>query len=246
MAIKIFSFDDMLFNVKIWIRNQIKWHISPRLSKYKNLILRKRVKTKILGSDNNVNLKFTKIKSNIFIQGNLNKIEIDNKAKIHQIKIEIQGNSNSVVIDKKVLIEKLSIYFTGNGCKLHIGSNSYISGAVFILAESDTQIEIGEGCMLAYGIEVRTGDSHGIFDIESKTRINLGKNVAIGSYVWIANGATILKGARIPNGSIIGSKTLVSNELIYENAVYVGNPARVVKQNVVWSWHLNRFPNHRF
>jgi hypothetical protein len=60
VAIKFFG--DMLFKVKSWIRNQIKWHISPRLSKFKNLILRKRVKIKILGSDNNVNLQFTKIK----------------------------------------------------------------------------------------------------------------------------------------------------------------------------------------
>jgi acetyltransferase-like isoleucine patch superfamily enzyme len=244
VAIKFFG--DMLFKVKSWIRNQIKWHISPRLSKFKNLILRKRVKIKILGSDNNVNLQFTKIKSNIFIQGNLNKIEVDSQSKINQIKIEIQGNSNSVVIEKNVSIEGLSVYFTGDGCRLYIGPGSYIAGAVFILAESNTQIQIGDGCMLAGGIEIRTGDSHGIFDIESKTRINLGKNVAIRNYVWIANGATILKGARIPNGSIIGSKTLVSNELIYENAVYIGNPARVVKRNVAWSWDLNRFPNHRF
>ena len=236
----------MLCKVKTWIRNQINWHISPHLSKSKNLILRKRVKIKMLGSDNNVNLKFTKKKSNVSIQGKLNKIEIDCKSKINQIKIEIQGNFNSVVIDKNVLIEELTIYFTGDGCKLHIGSDSYISGAVFILAESDTQIDIGEGCMLAYGIEVRTGDSHGIFDINTKSRINHGKNVFIGNHVWIASGVTVLKGAHIPIGCIIGSKSLLSKPLKHENAIYVGNPARVVKQNVVWSWHLNRFPNHRF
>ena len=69
------------------------------------------------------------------------------------------------MIEKNVSIEGLSVYFTGDGCSLYIGQGSYISGAVFILAESNTQIRIGESCMFAGGIEIRTGDSHGIFDI---------------------------------------------------------------------------------
>jgi acetyltransferase-like isoleucine patch superfamily enzyme len=229
-----------------WLFDQYKWHIQPHFLKWLFLISRKRVKTKIIGLQNDSNFKFTSQKSYLSIKGNHNKININSGANIKSLKIDIKGNGNDLEFEDNVLIENLSIHCEGDNCRFLIARGSYISAAVFILAESGTSIKIGKNCMFAGGIEVRTGDSHGIFDISSRNRINYGKDVVIGNCVWIANGATILKGSNIPHGSIIGSKSIVSGVLEFENAIYVGAPAKVVKLNVAWSWELNRFPEHRF
>jgi acetyltransferase-like isoleucine patch superfamily enzyme len=229
-----------------WFFDHYKKHIQPYFVKWLFLISRKRVETKINGRQNKSNFKFTSKKSCLFIKGCHNKININSAANIKSLKIDIKGNGNNLEFEDNVLIENLSIYCEGDDCRFCISGGSYISAAVFILAESGTSIKIGKNCMFAGGIEVRTGDSHGIFDVSSRARINHGKDVVIGDYVWIANGATILKGSNIPHGSIIGSKSIVSGALDFENAIYAGAPAKSVKQNVAWSWDLNRFPEHRF
>ena len=229
-----------------WLFDQYKWHIQPTLLKWLFFISGKKIETNIVGRQNKSNFKFTSQKSYLSIKGSHNIININSRAKIKSLKIDIKGNGNNLEFEDNVLIENLSIYCEGDNSRLFIARGSYISAAVFILAESGTSIKIGKNCMFAGGIEVRTGDSHGIFDISSRTRINHGKDVVIGDYVWIANGATILKGSNIPHGSIIGSKSIVSGALDFENAIYVGVPAKLVKQNVAWSWDLNRFPEHRF
>lgn len=229
-----------------WFANQYKWHVQKILKKLLFLISKKRVKTNIHGRDNQSNFKFSSQKSRLFIAGSNNKLSIHPNSNIKSLTIDNKGNNNYFQFEENVHIENLSIYCEGDNCSFIISRGSYISSAVFILAESGTGIKIGKNCMFAGGIEIRTGDSHGIFDISSKVRINHGKNVVIGDYVWVANGATILKGANIPNGSIIGSKSLVCGKLDFENAIYVGIPAKAVKKNVAWAWELNRFPEHWF
>jgi acetyltransferase-like isoleucine patch superfamily enzyme len=111
-----------------------------------------------------------------------------------------------------------------------------------MLAESGTRIDIGTSCMIAQGVEIRTGDSHGIFDLASRERINPGKNIRIGSSVWLANGVLVLKGAVIPDGCVVGARSVVTAEFSEPNAVYVGHPARLVRSNIAWGWHVDRFP----
>ena len=232
--------------MRVWLYNQYKWQIRPLIFKFLRFITRKKVKIKINGFKNETDFRFSSQESRLSISGDNNQVSIHPNTNIKSINIYINGDNNILKFDENVHIDNLSIYCEGNNCSFIISRGSYISSAVFILAESGTGIKIGKNCMFAGGIEIRTGDSHGIFDISSKVRINHGKNVVIGDYVWVANGATILKGANIPNGSIIGSKSLVCGKLDFENSIYVGIPAKAVKKNVAWAWELNRFPEHRF
>ena len=69
--------------------------------------------------------------------------------------------------------------------------------------------------------------------VETGERINYGKNIIIGNHVWLGRDVTILKGIEIKNNSIVGTKSLVTKN-VEENAIYVGIPARKVKDNVDW------------
>ena len=52
--------------------------------------------------------------------------------------------------------------------------------------------------------------------------------VKIGSKVWIGANVTILPGVTIGENAIVGTGSIVTKD-IPDNAVAVGNPARVVK-----------------
>lgn len=57
--------------------------------------------------------------------------------------------------------------------------------------------------------------------------------IEIGENVWIGYHCQILKGVKIGNGAIVGSGSVVTHD-VPANSIVVGNPARVVKENVTW------------
>lgn len=114
---------------------------------------------------------------------------------------------------------------------VRIGRDTTINGADLWLTEGKT-VDIGEDCMFANNIEIRTGDNHAIFS--GGKRINYGKDVIIGSHVWIGANVKLLKGSSIPNGSVVGNSAIVTSALSTPNAVYVGSPARLVKSEIEW------------
>lgn len=91
---------------------------------------------------------------------------------------------------------------------------------------------IGQDCMFAKNIELRTGDNHAIF--QHGKRVNHGGSISIGHHVWIGANAKIMKGVLIPSGSVIGNSSLVTRSLEEENAIYVGVPAKLIKSDICW------------
>jgi len=87
--------------------------------------------------------------------------------------------------------------------------------------------------MLAYDIEIRTGDSHSIIDLNTHNRINYAQNVKIGNHVWLCADVKILKGVTIGKNSIIGTGSIVTKS-IPDNCIAAGIPAKVIHNNVTW------------
>jgi acetyltransferase-like isoleucine patch superfamily enzyme len=118
---------------------------------------------------------------------------------------------------------------------LTIGENSTFEDVHFALTESGSRIDIGQDCMFANDIDVRTGDSHSILSQESGKRINYAENVIIGNHVWIAAHSIILKGARIAENSIVGTGSVVTRKFDKPGIIIAGNPAIQLKDGVTWS-----------
>ena len=57
------------------------------------------------------------------------------------------------------------------------------------------------------------------------------EEIIIGEDVWIGSGARILKGVTIGEGAVIGANTVVTRD-VPPNAVFVGNPGKVIKYRV--------------
>ena len=100
--------------------------------------------------------------------------------------------------------------------------------------ENGMVIKVGNDCMFSNTIVVRTSDSHPIYSLSSNERINDPAPVSIGNHVWLAPNSKIMKGVKIGDGAIIGSDTLVTKD-VPANALVVGHPARVVKNDIKWT-----------
>ena len=115
---------------------------------------------------------------------------------------------------------------------MEIGDHVYFDQNVSLVCCEGTSIRIGDDCMLANGVRLRTSDQLPIYNGASE-RINFPQNVTVGNHVWIGATCVVMKGVEIGKGSIIGINSMVTKS-IPENVVAVGSPCRVIKSNVYW------------
>lgn len=185
---------------------------------------------------------------------NNNVITSDINLKSTNSKIKFVGKNNLVTIGKNVhlknyrlifqsdnshfLIGDNSIYggglMIGAGCTVSIGNNFNSVRDIMITAAEETSISIGNSCLFNENIQIRSHDTHAIFDVNNRRRINKSKSIHIGNKVWIGNSVTILKGVRIGDNSVIGLNSVVTKS-IPNNCLAVGNPAKVKKNNISWN-----------
>lgn len=157
---------------------------------------------------------------------------------IYGLSVKIFGEGNSLVIEEGSTICGLRIVIRGKNCHVNIGSNfsENINCMIVCMGNSKT-IEIGKDCMLSENIDIWNTDSHQITDTQGSV-LNLNKNIKIGNHVWIGKNASILKGVTVGSNSVIGMSSVVTGD-IEDNCIYVGNPARKVRDNINWKKNFN-------
>ncbi len=173
--------------------------------------------------------------------------------------ISFSGKNNKVTLGKDLSIRsKTRIYCYGNDNVAEIGDNVKIGRVGFesdialykgskciigegtdiqqctIVANEYGNVTIEHNCMFSYGVKVRQSDFHPIFDKKSGERINKKKDIIVESEVWIGEDAMLLAGAHIGKGSIVGAKAVTSSRFP-PNTVVAGNPAKIIRENVIWS-----------
>lgn len=187
---------------------------------YKYLLSQNFIKNKNGDEKNEIKIsKLSKLRKNkIKISGNNNVLYIEEGALIRNCNILIRGNNNKLSIGKDCVIENSQIILDNENGEIAIGKNTSV-GKLLLVSLEPYKITIGENCMISYDTEIRNTDSHMIYSIETKKRINYGKEVKIGNNVWIGARAMVLKGVEIGNDSIIAA----------------GIPAKEVKNKIYWT-----------
>src|SRR6185369_5801003 len=176
---------------------------------------------------------FSKCKMNVI--GSNNKIIINEGCSFNKVTFFMLGNNNVINISENVCFYRGGdLWIEDDGCLIEIGKDTTIEEAHIAVTEPGSKISIGEDCMFAYDIDLRTGDSHSIIDSTTNRRINYARNVIIGDHVWIAAHSSILKGADIAKNSVIATRSVVTKPFSQEGAIIGGNPAVVLKNNIVW------------
>lgn len=171
----------------------------------------------------------------IRFKGENNRLVVAANAKIVELTVQFFGDGSAVEIGPTSEPRtglRLAMRL-GHGSGVRIGENVGSQGRTMITAVEGADVTIGDDCMLAMGIEIRSDDAHPIFDVRTGERVNLSRSIAIGNHVWIAKYAAIMGGVRIGDGAVIGFRSIVTSD-VPNNAVAAGAPARVVRRDIAW------------
>lgn len=127
-----------------------------------------------------------------------------------------------------ILYEGVCVRIT-EGAKCTFGHHTYLNRSTSI--DCTLEISIGDYCAISDNVQILDSDFHtithdGISSIGSRP-------IHIGNHVWIGRSAIILKGVTIGDGAIIGAGSVVTRD-VPPRCLAVGNPARVIKENVEW------------
>ena len=150
--------------------------------------------------------------------------------------IIINGNHNKVIIENGVRAIDLMICIEDDNNLIYIGKNTWINGKTELAAIEGTEIKIGDNCLLSANITLRTGDSHSVLDAITRKRINPSKSIIIGNHVWIGNTVIIFKGSAVGSHSVIGGGSVVTGKTFKEHTAIGGNPARVLRESIDWDY----------
>ena len=214
------------------IKSKIKKFIKKSISLLKHRYL---LKKRVIGKGNKIDIESFCAGTSIDIAGNNNSVRILNGGSIEGLKITIRGSNISLLIEEKVVFDRggASLWLEDENSSISIGKNSSLFGDVHIASTEGMRISIGRECLVAPAVQIRSGDSHAIY--QKGIRTNKAKPVLISDHVWIGDGAVILKGVKIPPDSVVATRAVVTKSFHYSGSVLAGNPAKLVKSGITWS-----------
>lgn len=143
---------------------------------------------------------------------------------VSELRVLKGGN---LVVDGNFALYQGACIHVGEGATLKLGANSFLNtNSTLNCFES---IEIGTGCAISDNVCIHDSDSHILNGEKGKVTAP----VKIEDHVWIGKNVTILKGITIGSGAVIGAGSIVTKS-IPTKCLAVGNPARVIRENVEW------------
>lgn len=204
---------DFIFKTYNWVVGRNKLHVDKKSKLIINSSILKSTRINIIGSNN--------------------KVVIRDLCRLTGSYIYINGNNNVIDIGKENGFENSTIWIEDDNNKITIDEHSRFFTQSQVAATEGKSITIGRDCLIAPNVQIRTGDSHSILDMDGN-RTNLAKDVSIGNHVWIGGNCAILKGSKIPDDTVISTNSLVNKVLEQSFCVYGGTPAKLIKENVKW------------
>jgi acetyltransferase-like isoleucine patch superfamily enzyme len=165
--------------------------------------------------------------------GSNNKVIIHPSVEIRHLEVHIVASNVTLVIHEGSQVANGYFWLGGDSAMMSIGSGSYLIDNRINLTDSHSRIEIGPGCMLGSGAEIRLGDGHVLYDKDTGKILNQADHVVLGSRVWLAQDSLILKNVEIGHDSVVGARSVVTRD-IPPCSVAAGIPAKVIRMGVAW------------
>lgn len=192
-----------------------------------------------------------------YVDGFNNKIIVGDGVKANKMfSITFMENGASVIVGKNtnltdatIILGKNASLTLGDNCILKgkvsvgsfssvvIGHNLDVTDNLYIRVVEATSLHIGDGCLIASDVIIRTSDGHPIYDLTNGEHINKGRNIIIGRHVWLGDQVVILKGVTINDGGIIAMRSVVTKD-VPATSIVAGIPARVIRKNCTWEYSL--------
>ncbi|MBC8238712.1 MAG: acyltransferase [Helicobacteraceae bacterium] len=171
-----------------------------------------------------------KIRNQIRVEGNLD-LTIAKNVKLANCKIRVKGKNNKLTIEEGTVIRYTQLEILGDNSSIYIGKNCIIGHESYLSAKEGRTLIVKDNCSLSRNVKVMTSDGHPIY--QNNKIINHAVDITLENNVWVADNVTILKGSNIGANSVLGINSTVTKS-VPSNSIAVGNPAKVVKQNISW------------
>ncbi len=140
------------------------------------------------------------------------------------------GEGAEVHLGRNVLLERKVRFSLGDNARVYVGDNTYLGDFCNVLAVQE--IRIGSGCAVSWHVLFMDTSSHP-YGLAGEVPRTLIAPIYIQDHVWIGCRAVILKGVTVGEGAVIANNAVVTRD-VPPRALVGGNPARVIKENVVW------------
>ena len=151
----------------------------------------------------------------------LNVIDYGNEDKYSEITRELFPNSKS-----DIWIEPP--FFCDYGYNIIAGENVFFNFNCVVL--DVMPVKIGRNVLFGPNVQIYTA-THPINYRERRKWLESAKAITIGDDCWIGGGAIICPGVTIGNRTIIGAGSVVTKD-IGDDVIAVGNPCKVIKENI--------------
>ena len=127
--------------------------------------------------------------------------------------------------------------FCGAGSRIVLHGPLVATRGAVVDARNGGSVVAGPEQLWAAGVYVATDDMHRLEDRRTGERINpYGADIRLGRHVWLCRESVVTGHADIGDGAVVGMRSMVRGQKVPERCVVVGSPARVVREDVTWSY----------
>lgn len=127
----------------------------------------------------------------------------------------------------------------GHGFKLSIIGEATFGAGFVSSAECRVvcrdRITFGRGAAVGWEVMFIDSDFHFLSTDGAADFPPRDAPIIIGDHVWLGARAIVVKGSQLADGVVVGAGAVVSGS-VPEAALVAGNPARVIREGVRWSW----------
>jgi maltose O-acetyltransferase len=114
------------------------------------------------------------------------------------------------------------------GENLHVGERTFVN--VGLVALDVATITLGADCQIGPNVQLLT-PTHPIDPVPRRDKLEAARPITLGDNVWLGGGVIVCPGVTIGDNTVVGAGAVVTRDLP-ANVVAVGNPARVIRENI--------------
>lgn len=114
------------------------------------------------------------------------------------------------------------------GWQVSIGPRTFINWG--LMAADVAPIRIGEDCQIGPGVQLLT-PTHPVEPGPRRDKVEGSAPIALEDNVWLGGGVIVTPGVTIGENTVVGAGAVVTKDLP-PNVVAVGNPARVIREDI--------------
>lgn len=148
----------------------------------------------------------------------------------------VGGDGAVVYVDAGCELTAGEVY-CGGGSSIVLHGPLVATRCAVVDARNGGSVVAGPEQLWAADVYVATDDMHRLEDRTTGERLNpSGASIRLGRHVWLCKDAVVTGHAEVGDGAVVAMRSVVRGQKVPAHSVVAGVPARVVRDDVAWSY----------